>query len=123
MNKILLSLVLLLPITALAAGPFDGIYRLSVPGIPEIGYASIHEDANNNMIAILLDAESEDTWQALNGARTNNNVTLKSIAGTIDLEVSAEFNDNQESTATVISCTGDDCDIPNGAILKMDKLF
>ncbi len=44
--------------------------------VPLIGYASIHEDADNNMIAIFLDAESEDTWQALNGARTDNSVSL-----------------------------------------------
>ena len=123
MKKFILSILLLLPLTALAAGQFDGIYRLSVPSVPVIGYASIHEDADNNMIVIILDAESEDTWQALSGARTDNSVSLKSIAGTIDLEVSTEFNDNQEGTATIISCTGDDCDFPIGAILKMDKLF
>ncbi len=75
------------------------------------------------MFAIFLDAESEDTWQALNRARTDNSVSLKSIAGTIDLEVSTEFNNNQEGTATVITCTGDDCDFPTGAVLKMDKIF
>ncbi len=88
-----------------------------------VSYASLHEDADNNMIVIFLDAESEDTWQALNGARTNNSASLKSIAGTVDIEVNTVFNDNQKGTATVISCTGDNCDFPIDAIFKMDKLF
>ncbi len=126
MKKLLFAIVFLLfPITSFAAGPFDGIYSISIPGDPEISYVSVHEN-NGNMIAILIEPDPNDaTWEALSGVRTNNNAQLKSVLGTVVLDISLVFNDNQTASATIISCVPDPeiCDIPNNTTLHMTKIF
>ncbi len=123
MRKILIPFVfLLLPTTSSAAGPFDGIYSFNFNGVLG-GYASIHEDDTNNMIAILLEPDPDDTtWEAIRGTRNGNNVTLRSIAGTVGLDVSLSFIDTNTGTATINSCVGD-CDFPNGTVLDVNRVF
>jgi hypothetical protein len=125
MKRILITIIfLLLPTTSYAAGPFDGIYSFSVSGFLG-GYASIHEDGANNMIAVLLEPDPNDTtWEAISGVRNGNNVTLRSIpgAGTVSLDVSVTFFDSNSGTATVNSCIGD-CDFPSGTVLDVNRIF
>lgn len=123
MRKIsLVFAFLLVPMTSFAAGPFDGIYSVNFNGVLG-GYASIHEDDTNNMIAVLLEADPDDTtWEAMSGVRNGNNVTLQSIAGTVILDVSVSFIDSNTGTATINSCVGD-CDFPNGSVLDINRTF
>ena len=123
MRKILIPFVfLLLPTTSYAAGSFDGIYSFNFNGVLG-GYTSIHEDDANNMIAILLEPNPDDTtWEAIRGTRNDNNVTLRSIAGTVSLDVSVSFLDTNTGTATINSCVGD-CDFPNGTVLDLNRVF
>ena len=123
MKKMLLALAfLLLPISSYAAGPFDGIYSLNFGGTI-IGYTSIHEDETNNIIAIVFDVEPfESDWDAVSGTRNGSNVTLNSIAGTVNLNISVVFNDSNSGVATINSCDGD-CDFPNGTALNLNRLF
>ena len=123
MRKITLVFAfLLLPITSFAAGPFDGIYSFNFNGALA-GYASIHEDDTNNMIAVLLEPNPDDTtWEAISGVRNGDNVTLRSIAGTVTLDISVSFIDSNTGTATINSCVGD-CDFPNGAVLNINSVF
>lgn len=123
MRKILISIVfLLLPATSYAAGSFDGIYSFNFNGVL-VGYASIHEDDANNMIAVLLEPNPDDTtWEAISGIRNGNDVTLRSIAGTVSLDVSVSFIDSNIGTATINSCVGD-CDFPNGTVLDVNRIF
>ncbi len=125
MKKTLLAIIfLLLPTTSYAVGPFDGIFSFSVSGFLG-GYASIHEDGANNMIAVLLEPDPNDTtWEAISGVRNGNNVTLRSIpgAGTVSLDVTVNFINNNSGTATVNSCIGD-CDFPNGTVLDLNRIF
>ena len=123
MRKILIPIVfLLLPTTSYAAGSFDGIYSFNFNSILG-GYASIHEDDANNMIAVLLEPNPDDTtWEAISGIRNGNDVTLRSIAGTVSLDVSVSFIDSNTGTATINSCVGD-CDFPNGTVLDVNRIF
>ena len=123
MRKITLAFAfLLLPMTSFAAGPFDGIYSFNFNGILA-GYASIHEDDTNNMIAVLLEPTPDDTtWEAISGIRNGNDVTLRSIAGTVSLDISVSFIDSNTGTATINSCVGD-CDFPNGTVLDVNRVF
>lgn len=124
MKRILLAIAfLLLPTTSYAAGPFDGIYSFSFNG-DLVGYASLHEDVEtNNMIAVLLEPDPNDTtWEAVRGERNGNDVTFKSIAGTVSLDVSVNFIDPDNGTVTVNSCIGD-CDFPNGTVLNLNRVF
>ncbi len=117
MKKLLLSATLfLLPITSFASGPYDGIYSMNLNGFI-INYMSIHEN-ENNMVAIIIESDPNDaTWEALNGIRTNNTAGLRSILGTVDLDVSVTFNNNGTASALVNSCNGE-CDLPGGSILS-----
>ena len=123
MRKILIPIIfLLLPTTSYAAGPFDGIYSFNFNGVL-VGYASIHENDTNNMIAVLLEPNPDDTtWEAISGIRNGSDVTLRSIAGTVSLDISISFIDSNTGTATVNSCVGD-CDFPNGAVLSVNRVF
>tara|TARA_R110002073_G_scaffold330582_2_gene514496 strand:+ start:266 stop:532 length:267 start_codon:yes stop_codon:yes gene_type:complete len=87
MKKLLLTIIFfLLPITSFASGPYDGIYSMNFSGIGLIGYTSIHENNNSEMIAIFIQPNPNDaTWEALSGTRTDNSVQFKSIAGTVVL--------------------------------------
>ena len=126
MKKLLFSIVFLFfPIISYAAGPFDGIYSISIPGEPEVSYMSVHEN-NGNMIAIFIEPDPNDaTWEALSGVRVNNSAQLKSVLGTVILDISLVFNDDQTASATIISCIPDPeiCDIPNNTTLNMTKIF
>jgi len=123
MRKILIPIIfLLLPTTSYAAGPFDGIYSFNFNGAL-VGYASIHENDTNNMIAVLLEPNPDDTtWEAISGIRNGNDVTLRSIAGTVSLDISVSFIDSNTGTATINSCIGD-CDFPNGTVLDVNRVF
>ena len=125
MRKILIPIIfLLLPTTSYAAGSFDGIYSFNFNGVLN-GYASIHEDDANNMIAVLLDPDPGDSnWEAISGVRNGNDVTLRSIpgAGTVSLDVSVSFVDSNTGTVTINSCVGD-CDLPNGTVLDVNRIF
>ncbi len=124
MKRILLAIAfLLLPSASYAAGPFDGIFSFSFNG-SLVGYASIHEDVEtNDMIAVLLEPDPNDTtWEAIRGVRNGNDVTLRSIAGTVSLDVSVNFANPDNGTVTVNSCIGD-CDFPNGSVLDLNRVF
>ncbi|MCP5246146.1 MAG: hypothetical protein H6937_09430 [Burkholderiales bacterium] len=133
MKRIIVALVFLLSTTAThAAGPFDGIYSYNFGGTIA-GFASIHEK-NGVMIAITLDPSPfESGWEAISGIRNGNNVRLSSIFGTVNVEVDITFNgDNSTGSATVISCSDKDdnpsndsenCDLPAGTVLNLNKIF
>lgn len=122
MKKLLLSaILLLLPVTSFASGPYDGVYSMNLNGFI-INYMSIHEN-ENNMVAIIIESDSNDaTWEALNGIRTNNTAELRSILGTVDLDVSVTFNNDGTASAFINSCIGE-CDLPDDSILSSGSVL
>ena len=133
MKRIIAALVLLFfSTTSNAAGPFDGIYTFSFGGALS-GFASIHENNGEMIIVILEPSPFDSTWEAIRGIRNGNSVRLTSIAGTVNLVIDVIFNgDNFTATATLISCSdkdddpsndSDNCDIPIGTILNLNKAF
>ncbi len=75
------------------------------------------------MIAVLLEPDPDDsTWEAVSGERNGNDVTLRSIAGTVSLDVSVNFIDPDNGNVTINSCIGD-CDFPNGTVLDLSRVF
>ncbi len=126
MKKLFFAIIFLIsPITSFAAGPFDGVYSLSIPGESN-SFVSIHENNNNEIVAIVIEPVPNDaTWEALVGIRTNNSVQLNSVLGTVVLQASIVFNDDQTASVTIISCVPDTeiCEIPNNTTLNMTKIF
>lgn len=123
------ALTLLFPIQSYAAGPYDGIYSVT---LRYTNYVSIRENTDNNQIvAILLGGEpSENTWSAFTGIRTENSVTLDTLRGVSDDDTVAKakvvFDNNGNATVTILSCTDGVyyyCAYPAGISFTAQKIF
>lgn len=127
--KLVFVLSLLLPIPSHAAGPYDGIYIIS---LDTTGYASIHEDsATNKMVVMLVGAEpSNNQWEAYIGTRSDNSVMLTSIKGVSDIDTASKvkviFNSDGSATVTILSCVDGAlyyCGLPAGVTFSAYKIF
>lgn len=129
MKKILVLFLLFISSSSLyAAGPYDGIYSVSISGFVS-NYATVHE-IDNKIVLVIIDPDPSNTWIAMSGSRTGNIVTLTNIPGVsasdININVTVNFNDSVASTATVNSCADGInyiCKFPSDFTLDLNKIF
>lgn len=130
MKKIIIGLTLIFALydQSYAAGPYDGIYSVSVGGFFS-NYASVHE-VDNQIVVILVDPNPNATWEPMIGTRSGDVISLSHIPGVspsdINLNVTVKFNNNGTSTATINSCTNGAayvCKFPIGIKLDLVRIF
>lgn len=108
----------------LAAGPYDGIWQLSLAS--DTGsYASIHEDSDNTMIVVFLASDFE--WEAVSGQRDMTDVNLVTIASGVNISLSLTFTSSDTAAFTQISCvpitTNSTCNLIDGTTFGATRIF
>ena len=120
MRVITLCIALLFPAFALADN--SGVWQTTIAG--QTDFVSIHQK-DGWMILANLDPV-DGTWEASEGAITDNKATLNTIyaPGTITMEIN--FISETEAFATLISCEaqpGYVCNFDQGESIKLTKIF
>ena len=127
--KLFVAFFLLFPIQLHAAGPYDGIYSIS---LRSTSYVSIHENSATNQIVIMLlgTEPSNNAWLASTGIRSENSVVLDSIGGVSDVDavskVKVIFNSDGNATVTILSCVDGvnyECSLPPGVTFTAYRIF
>lgn len=124
---ILLSL-LFLPFTANAAGLYDGVWELLVPGVSGL-YGSIHQSGDTIVLVGLDDDDEDGAWSAYMGQLQGTEVELSTVIsghGTT-LVYYANFTSATTIEVTQLSCTPvnlcDALELPNNFQISAVKIF
>lgn len=127
--KLFVAFFLFFPFQLHAAGPYDGIYSIS---LRSTSYVSIHENSATNQIVIMLlgTEPSNNEWLASTGIRSENSVVLDSIRGVSDVDavskVKVIFNNDGNATVTILSCVDGvnyECSLPPGVTFTAYRIF
>lgn len=128
--KLFIAFFCFFPFQLHAAGPYDGIYSIS---LRSTGYVSVHEDLATKQIVVMLLNTTEPTnysWSAYTGIRTENSVVLDSIRGVSDVDaisrVKVVFNSDGNATVTILSCVDGinyECSLPPGVTFTASRIF
>lgn len=108
MRKAILALALIFPAVSLAAGPYDGAWRIGTDTVdPGLAYLSVHERSDGAMVIAVLNIE-EGTWEAYEGVRSGHTAPMHSIYGPHNATFEVQFLSETEATLTIPGCTAED---------------
>lgn len=128
--KLFIAFFLFFPFQLHAAGPYDGIYSIS---LRSTSYVSVHEDLVTKQVVVTLLNTTEPTsysWSAFTGIRNDNSVVLDSIKGVSDVDtvsrVKVVFNSDGNATVSILSCVDGvdyECSLPSGVTFTASRIF
>lgn len=115
------SIVCLMPVSAIAGGPFDGIWSITYNGT-HISWFSINE---NNGNLIVFGVQGDNVWDGFFGARTGDTANLNTTIGTVSATMMITFTSPTTLTVTQKSCIAKtaECAFPNGTVYQGTKIW
>ncbi len=115
MKKLLcIALLLAIPISANAAGVYDGIWLDS-----NSSYATVTQ--NDNEVVVVVLGRTFLFWEAYLGNLEGNSVVVTKVVGPGTAELEIEFVDENSALVTVVSCSP--CVYPVGTLFTATKVF